>query len=61
MADNKGLAVAGTVLAAIGLVLCVAWTAAFGAAAEQVDRELNQSTAAALAPAHPAPAEIPVR
>jgi hypothetical protein len=29
-ADNKGLAITGVVLSAIGLVICVIWTAAFG-------------------------------
>jgi hypothetical protein len=31
-ADNKGLAITGVVLSAVGLVICVIWTAAFGAA-----------------------------
>lgn len=29
-ATNQGLAIAGTVLAAIGLVICIAWVAAVG-------------------------------
>lgn len=49
-ATNKGLAIAGTVLASIGLVLCMAWTAAFGAAAEDIDRQLNQPAVPAFAP-----------
>lgn len=56
-ATNKGLAIAGTVLASIGLVLCIAWTAAFGAAAEGMNRELSQPGAPAFAPIDvPAPA-----
>ncbi len=49
-ATNKGLAVAGTVLAAVGLVLCIAWTAAFAATAEEIDRELSQPGAPAFTP-----------
>lgn len=35
-ADNKGMAITGTVLSAIGLVICIAWTIAFGATANQL-------------------------
>lgn len=31
-ADNKGLAISGLVLSAVGLIICVIWTAAFGKA-----------------------------
>ncbi|RCW43326.1 hypothetical protein DFQ14_107216 [Halopolyspora algeriensis] len=41
-ATNKGLAIAGTVLAAIGLVICIIWTALAGAAVEGANRELNR-------------------
>lgn len=60
VANNKGLAVAGTVLAAIALVLCLAWTAALGATADQVNSELTQpATAAPTAPAELATPDIP--
>lgn len=36
VATNKGAAIAGTVLSAIGLVICVVWAAAFGSAAESL-------------------------
>ncbi|MGH3979327.1 MAG: DUF4190 domain-containing protein [Pseudonocardiaceae bacterium] len=49
VATNKGLAVSGTVLASIGLVLCLAWAAAFGSAASEIGSSLPS--------APPAPAE----
>lgn len=50
VATNKGLAIAGTVLASVGLVLCIAWAAAFGSAAQQVSSELDRVGAAPVAP-----------
>ncbi|MDR7300617.1 DUF4190 domain-containing protein [Haloactinomyces albus] len=45
-ATNKGLSIAGTVLAAIGLVTCILWTALTGAAinsaANEAESELNR-------------------
>ena len=46
-ATNKGLAIAGTVLAAIGLLLCIAWAAAFGSVANEVSTELDALDTAA--------------
>jgi hypothetical protein len=40
-ADNKGLAVTGVVLSAIGLAVCVAWVALFGRAASDADNALD--------------------
>lgn len=54
VATNKGLAIAGTALAAIGLVLCIAWAAAVGSAAQQVSNDLDRSGAAPAAPQLPA-------
>lgn len=45
MATNKGLAVAGAVLSAVALVICMVWVAAFGTAAGEIDAEID-----ALAP-----------
>lgn len=53
-ATNKGLAVAGTVLAAIGLVICIAWTAALASTADRVSTELDRPGAA---PAAQSPAD----
>ncbi|HWO66632.1 MAG TPA: MmpS family transport accessory protein [Umezawaea sp.] len=39
IANNRGLAIAGAVLSVIGLVVCVLWTALFGAAVSDADRE----------------------
>jgi hypothetical protein len=39
IANNRGLAIAGAVLSVIGLVVCVLWTALFGAAVSEADRE----------------------
>ena len=46
-ATNKGLAIAGTVLAAIGLLLCIAWVAAVGSAANEASTELDALDTAA--------------
>lgn len=54
VATNKGLAVAGTVLAAIGLLLCIAWAAAFGTAAARAGDELARVGTPAPAGAQPA-------
>ncbi|WP_199441718.1 MmpS family transport accessory protein [Umezawaea beigongshangensis] len=43
-ADNGGLAVAGVVLSAIGLLVCVLWVAAFGSAANEVDERSSQQS-----------------
>jgi hypothetical protein len=42
VATNKGLAVAGIVLSAIGLLVCVLWAAAFGQFATNVNDEANR-------------------
>lgn len=44
-ATNKGLTIAGAVLSAVALVICMVWIAAFGTAAGEIDAELD-----ALAP-----------
>jgi hypothetical protein len=41
-ATNKGLAVAGIVLSAIGLVICILWVAVFTKAATDINNEANQ-------------------
>lgn len=41
-ATNKGLAIAGVVLSAIGLVICVLWVVAFGKAVNDVNNESNR-------------------
>ncbi|MGH3908399.1 MAG: DUF4190 domain-containing protein [Pseudonocardiaceae bacterium] len=53
VATNKGLSIAGTVLAAIGLVICIAWAAALGSAAQEVSAELDRSGPAPAAPQLP--------
>jgi hypothetical protein len=45
IANNRGLAVAGAVLSAIGLAVCVLWTAFFGAVANEVDKQADQEHA----------------
>lgn len=52
-ANNKGMAIAGTVLSAVGLVICFLWTVAFGAA---VDNTANGLPAPAAPAAGSAPA-----
>lgn len=42
LATNKGLSIAGIVLSAIGLLVCVLWAAAFGKAAVDVNEEANR-------------------
>ncbi|MCS7482390.1 MmpS family protein [Umezawaea endophytica] len=42
IANNRGLAIAGAVLSVIGLVVCVLWTALFGAVATEVDKQADQ-------------------
>lgn len=42
-ASNKGLAIAGVVVSAIGLVICILWAAAFGKAANDIQEEANRS------------------
>ncbi len=46
-AGNKGLAVAGVVLSALGLVVCVAWAALFGKAASDAENALDDLQAQA--------------
>jgi hypothetical protein len=41
-ATNKGLAITGVVLSAIGLLVCILWTAAFGKAVNDVSEEANR-------------------
>lgn len=40
-APNKGLSTAGIVCSAVGLALCIMWTAAFGQAANELDNAAN--------------------
>ncbi|MEJ2854734.1 MULTISPECIES: MmpS family transport accessory protein [unclassified Saccharothrix] len=42
LATNKGLAVAGVVLSAVGLVVCILWVAVFGKAASEAADDLEQ-------------------
>jgi hypothetical protein len=42
VATNQGLAIAGIVLSAIGLLVCVLWAAAFGKVASDVNEEANR-------------------
>jgi hypothetical protein len=41
-ATNRGLAIAGVVLSALGLLVCVLWVAVFGAAVSGVDEQANK-------------------
>ncbi|MGH3939081.1 MAG: DUF4190 domain-containing protein [Pseudonocardiaceae bacterium] len=49
VATNKGLAIAGTTLAAVGLLICIAWVAALTDTAENASTDSNRSSAAAAA------------
>ncbi|MER5390629.1 MmpS family transport accessory protein [Saccharopolyspora sp. NPDC002686] len=42
VATNSGLAITGIVLSAIGLVVCIVWAAAFGKAADDINRNMQQ-------------------
>lgn len=42
-ATNKGLAIAGMVLSAIGLLVCILWAVAFGKAASDLQEEANRT------------------
>ncbi|MBB3664069.1 hypothetical protein FB384_002973 [Prauserella sediminis] len=44
-ATNKGLSIAGVVVSAVGLVICILWLTAFGNAANEVDKEANREVA----------------
>ncbi|WP_246382368.1 DUF4190 domain-containing protein [Prauserella isguenensis] len=44
-ATNKGMSIAGIVVSAVGLVMCILWLGAFGNAANEVDKEANRETA----------------
>jgi hypothetical protein len=69
-ATNQGIAIAGTALSALGLFICVIWTAAFGASvattstrplpAATVDVPSLPSLPAYTPPAVPAPVEVKV-
>ncbi|PRY43514.1 MmpS family transport accessory protein [Umezawaea tangerina] len=41
-ANNKGLAIAGVVLSALGLLVCVLWVAVFGQAASDLDEQADR-------------------
>lgn len=41
-ATNKGLSIAGIVVSAVGLVICIAWVGVVGNAANEVDKEANR-------------------
>ncbi|MGW3960466.1 DUF4190 domain-containing protein [Amycolatopsis sp. NPDC005003] len=57
-ASNKGMAITAVVLSAIGLVICVLWTAAFGKAVDDAANGLPTAAApAAVADAGSPPAE----
>ncbi|MGW4485228.1 DUF4190 domain-containing protein [Amycolatopsis sp. NPDC004368] len=45
-ADNKGMAIAAIVLSAIGLVICLVWTVAFGAAVKDAADDVRTAAAA---------------
>ncbi|MDA3646699.1 DUF4190 domain-containing protein [Saccharopolyspora indica] len=69
-ATNKGLAIAGTALSAVGLVVCIIWMAAVGSAAydynremQRLDEQLDQGQPPALPPAgaNPPDAEAETR
>ena len=53
-ATNKGLAVAGIVLSAIGLVICIVWVAAFGKVVADTANSLPS-----VPPAAPALSSVP--
>ncbi|RZT87658.1 hypothetical protein EV383_4584 [Pseudonocardia sediminis] len=56
-ADNKGVAIAGVVLSAVGLMLCFAWVALFSSAADSASRsQASAPTYSAAAPTYTAPA-----
>ncbi|ATE57469.1 MmpS family transport accessory protein [Actinosynnema pretiosum] len=38
-ANSKGLAISGTILSALGLIVCILWAAVFGAAVNEVDEQ----------------------
>lgn len=40
-ATNTGLSIAGLVVSVVGLVICILWTVAFGAAVDGVNKEAN--------------------
>ena len=42
-ATNKGLALAGAIVSAVGLLICILWVAAFNKAASDVNKEANQT------------------
>lgn len=67
-ANNKGVAISGTVLSGIGLALCIIWTAAFGATVANTPAPTTfpelpavpqVADVAPAAPAAPAPGTIP--
>jgi hypothetical protein len=43
-ASNGGLAIAGVVLSALGLLVCVLWVAVFGSAANEVDEQSSRQS-----------------
>ena len=56
-ATNRGSAIAGTVLSAAGLLICLLWTAAFSSATQEFQRGYEQGTSGATgaAPTYTAP------
>lgn len=42
VANNRGLAIAGAVLSGLGLLVCILWTAFFGAVVNEVDQEADR-------------------
>ncbi len=42
VATNRGMAIAGAVLSVLGLIVCVLWTALFGAAANEFDDQAGK-------------------
>ena len=53
-ATNKGLAIAGTVLAAIGLVICVIWVATLAGTTDHASTDHDDAATAPAAPQPPA-------
>ncbi|GAA3355918.1 DUF4190 domain-containing protein [Saccharopolyspora gregorii] len=54
LANNQGMAITGTVLAAIGLLVCFAWVGLFGSAANEVARQSESAGVSAQQDAVPA-------
>lgn len=60
VATNKGMSIAGTALSGFGLLLCILWTAVFGAAAAHTPVPAAVPAVPALPTVQSAPAAAPV-